>query len=237
MLVLGLEGAAGMVGAALCRDGTILAELNVRQPQAQSELLLPLVDELLRHAGVRRRDVDGVAVGTGPGTYTGLRITIATGQGLAMAWQRPLVGVCTLDALAVAACPGGGHAAVLLPARGRTVTAAILAVTPGRPVTVSRLWGPAMLPVDDFAPVLAAYRDRGPVVVTGPGVDGNEERLFAPAGAGLPQVAGLAVVPDRMARAGMVAILGEQALARGEGGLPWSVRPEYAKDYTPVKKP
>ncbi len=233
MLVLGLEGGAGMVGVALAQDGSLLAEVNLRQPQSQSELVIPLVDEVLKLAGVRGEDLDALAVDIGPGTYTGIRVGIATAQGLAAAWQKPVAGVQSLAVLAAQACPGGGRACVLLPARNRTVTAALVTVTAWPQVAAACVWGPAMLAIDDFLPVLASFAGEPPLLVTGPGVDQHRELLMPRQDGRSGAFPGWVIAADRLPRAGMVAILGEASMRRGEGGEPWQVQPVYAKEYAP----
>lgn len=233
MLVLGLEGGAGMVGVALAQDGSVLAEVNLRQPQSQSELVIPLVDEVLKHAGVRGEDLDALAVDIGPGTYTGIRVGIATAQGLAAAWQKPVSGVQSLAVLAAQACPGGGRAGVLLPARHRTVTAALVAVDAWPQTAATCVWGPAMLAIDDFLPVLAQWAGEAPFVLTGPGVDQHRELLMPPEDGQSQVFPGWVVAADRLPRAGVVALLGEVSIRRGQGVEPWQVQPVYAKEYAP----
>ena len=100
MLTLAFDTATSVATAALVRDGTVLGE---RVSRAVS--VLEDVDELLREAGAGQRDLTGLVVGTGPGSFTGLRLGLAAARGLAFALDLPLAGVSTLRALA-AASPG-----------------------------------------------------------------------------------------------------------------------------------
>lgn len=96
MLILAFDTATDVATAALVRDGVTLGE-RLARPQT----LLAAVDELLAAAGVEPRDLDALAVGTGPGSFTGTRIGLAVARGLALATGVRAAGVSTLDALAL----------------------------------------------------------------------------------------------------------------------------------------
>lgn len=100
MLTLAFDTATSVATAALVRDGEVLGERASRAVR-----VLEAADELLREAGVEPSELDGVVVGTGPGSFTGLRIGLAAARGLAFALGVPVAGVSTLDALAAGA-PG-----------------------------------------------------------------------------------------------------------------------------------
>src|SRR5579862_5554902 len=104
MICLALDTTTRVASCAVARDGVVLRE-DPCDPDRQLALQLPgALDDLLALAGVELRDVDAFAVATGPGSFTGLRIGIATMQGLAFAEEKPLIGVSGLAALrAVAA--------------------------------------------------------------------------------------------------------------------------------------
>ena len=100
MLTLAFDTATRVATAALVRDGTVLGERVSRAVSVLEE-----VDELLREAGAEQRDLTGLVVGTGPGSFTGLRLGLAAARGLAFALDVPVAGVSTLRALA-AGSPG-----------------------------------------------------------------------------------------------------------------------------------
>lgn len=79
-----------------------LARRSVFAPRGHAELLTPLLHEALAEAGVERRDVTAVVVGTGPGPFTGLRVGLVTARMLAAAWGVPVWGVGSLDAIGAA---------------------------------------------------------------------------------------------------------------------------------------
>ena len=100
MLILAFDTATDVATSALVESGEVLGERMSR-----AVTLLEDVDVLLRQAGARTRDVEGLAVGVGTGSFTGVRIGLATARGLALALGVPVAGVSTLDALAAGA-PG-----------------------------------------------------------------------------------------------------------------------------------
>lgn len=98
MLVLAFDTATDRATSALVDDGEVLGE---RVSRAVS--LLEDLDALLRQAGAHPRDVEALALGTGPGSFTGIRIGLAAARGLVLALGVPAAGVSTLDALAAGA--------------------------------------------------------------------------------------------------------------------------------------
>jgi tRNA threonylcarbamoyladenosine biosynthesis protein TsaB len=100
VLTLAFDTATSAATAALVRDGKVLGERVSR-----AVAVLADADELLRESGVERSELTGIVVGTGPGSFTGLRLGLATARGLALALGLPVAGVSTLHALAAGA-PG-----------------------------------------------------------------------------------------------------------------------------------
>lgn len=100
MLTLAFDTATSVATAALVRDGEVLGERATRAFRVLAD-----VDDLFSASGATRAELTGVAVGTGPGSFTGLRLGLAAARGLALALELPVAGVSTLDALAAGA-PG-----------------------------------------------------------------------------------------------------------------------------------
>lgn len=114
MKILAIETATEACSVALYINGNV-AERHEFAPRRHAELVLPMADALIAEAGIAKSSLDAIAVGRGPGAFTGVRLAIAMAQGLALALDRPVVPVSTLAAL------GLGAAAQ----RGSTVLAAI----------------------------------------------------------------------------------------------------------------
>lgn len=104
--VLALETSVARCAVAVLRGGDVLALLDEPMARGQAERLMPMISEALGAAGLSPADLAAVAVCTGPGNFTGVRIGVAAARGLALALSIPAVGVPRLDALAEAA--GGG---------------------------------------------------------------------------------------------------------------------------------
>jgi tRNA threonylcarbamoyladenosine biosynthesis protein TsaB len=124
MLILAFDTATDVATSALVWDGEVLGELSSRPISVLEDL-----DALLRRGGVRDTQLEGIVVGTGPGSFTSLRMGLATGRTLAFALDIGLAGVSTLDALAAGA-PGSTP---VIDARRREV----FSVVDGEPVVVA----------------------------------------------------------------------------------------------------
>lgn len=104
MHILAIDTSTRSCSAALIEDHNLRAELTIDIGDTHSTHLMALIDQVAGVTNVNIADVDGFAVTRGPGTFTGLRIGLATVKGLALASGKPIVGVSSLEALAVQAC-------------------------------------------------------------------------------------------------------------------------------------
>ena len=101
MLKLAIDTATDVLSVALARDNSVLGECTLDADRRHLELLLPEIHGILSAAGCRAKDINAIVVGTGPGTFSGLRVGIATARGLAQALEIPLRGSSTLRAQAM----------------------------------------------------------------------------------------------------------------------------------------
>jgi tRNA threonylcarbamoyladenosine biosynthesis protein TsaB len=148
--ILAFDTATEATAVALCLDGEALEARDDPPPRTRprhASKLLVLIAELLERGRVSWTDLDRIAVGVGPGTFTGLRIGIATARGLARARAIPLVGVSTLRSLALNAEPVGGVDAVaaVIDARRGEVFASVWSTGAGRPLLAPRALDPVEL--------------------------------------------------------------------------------------------
>ncbi|QZY28562.1 tRNA (adenosine(37)-N6)-threonylcarbamoyltransferase complex dimerization subunit type 1 TsaB [Nocardioides coralli] len=106
-MLLAFDTATPTVTVAV-HDGTdVVAELASEQTMRHGEQLAPLVERALQQVGIVRQDLTAIAVGVGPGPFTGLRVGLVTARTLGFVLEIPVYGVCTLDVLAVEAVDTG----------------------------------------------------------------------------------------------------------------------------------
>lgn len=180
---------ATAVGVVAVLDGERVAQRHSPPGSPRhGETLLPLIDDALAAVGVGLPEIDLLAVGVGPGSFTGLRIGLATAQGLRLARQTPALGLCSLQALAAphALVSAGPVAAVLDAFRGE-VYVGVYGPAPGAPGGVAELLAPfSAAPADAAARVLAAVG--GDVLFAGDGLQKYREVFDTCCPAGLRAV-------------------------------------------------
>lgn len=220
MLLLAIESSGPACSAALAQvgdDGVPRCGSGLQQRQeagskGQADRLIALIDALLEEAGHRFADVSLIAVGAGPGSFTGVRTAVAAARGLALAMRRPVLPVTTLEALAFAgAVPDGAPSVAILDARRGEVYAQRFAAY-GYPLGRAQSASPA---------VVAGNLD-GPCWLVGDGAPLVVPHL-EPA-----RILGVAPVrPD----AGGVARAAEARLAQGaEPGSGFALHPVYLRE-------
>jgi tRNA threonylcarbamoyladenosine biosynthesis protein TsaB len=98
-LLLSLETSTQSCSVALHREGVLVASREIKTPRSAASQLAVMIQEVLNHSGSKPQDLQGVIVASGPGSYTGLRIGVATAKGLCYALGIPLIAINTLDLL------------------------------------------------------------------------------------------------------------------------------------------
>lgn len=139
MLILAVDSATPVAGAAIMEDDKILCEQFVNYKKTHSETLMPMIDQVLKTSEKFINDLDAIAVTVGPGSFTGLRIGLAAVKGLSIAQSIPVVALSTLDVLANNVAYQHGLIAPLLNARKQEVYTAFYkgGAVSGVPIRVS----------------------------------------------------------------------------------------------------
>lgn len=136
MLILALESSAVAASAALCRDGQLIGQYIQCSGLTHSRTLLPMAEDLLRNTETSLSDVDLFAVSRGPGSFTGVRIGVATVKGLCWGAEKPAVGVSSLEAMSWngVAAGEGTYVCCCMDARRSQVYNALFVIKGGKPV-------------------------------------------------------------------------------------------------------
>ena len=218
-MILAFDTATDRLTIALGTRDNILAEINENAPRAHLGKLVPGIDKLLKAADLSISDIDHIAVGIGPGSFTGLRIAVATAQGLAHGLNRPLIGVSTLDAIAAALAPAAADMDIfpVMDAKRREIYTARYDHY-GRRLTDYR----ALLPEILTAELAAAKK---PVLMTGDGLD-KYSSVFA-------DTPGLSVdfaqISQWSPRASVLIRLAEEKIDKSDTGTYINVMPIYVR--------
>ena len=213
--ILAIETSAHIGAVALLRGHRceeVLADESVRDDQKLSGWVLPAIERVLGASGMTARDIDAIAFGAGPGSFTGVRTACATAQSLAYAWQRPLVTVDSLEALAESAM--APSICVVLDARMREVfSASFVRMADG---DLRRIAATAV-----SAPTAVA-------VATGAELIGSGAHLLT-----APHASALAATAHAHAEAHWahgIARVAARKLARGETTDPMTAQPLYVRN-------
>jgi tRNA threonylcarbamoyladenosine biosynthesis protein TsaB len=204
MKLLAVESATLSGGAAILDGDRVLGEITLNIAITHSERLLAAVDRLLADCGLAPADLEGLAVSVGPGSFTGLRVGLATVKGLAMALDLPIAPVPTLDALAARLPFADAPVCPILDARKNEVY-----------LSLYRWRGDRMCREREYLalpPELAVAELTAPVILLGDGIEACRPWLDG-------QGDGIRVAPvaQRLPAAATVAELGHALLAAGGG--------------------
>lgn len=214
-LILALESATAVLSVALLRGQDLVDEVSAPAGPA-AKTLLPAVDHLLNRAGVALGELEAFAISIGPGSFTSLRVGIATLKGLAFESGLPIAPVSTLAALARAAGATDRLVVPMLDARRGEVYAAAYAGASGWEV---------ILPEGVYTPEALCAGIRSPCVLVGEGAALCGEAIAAAIGGGVA----ILRPPEGNARARHVGALGAEQLARGSWVGAAQLAPHYLR--------
>lgn len=219
MRILAIDSSATAASAALVEDGKVMGEFYINTHLTHSQTLMPMIDDVLNCTRTELSEVDLFAVSAGPGSFTGIRIGVASLKGLAMAKNKPCVGVSTLEAMAFNLEHLNGIICSVMDARCQQVYNAIFSVHDG---CMERITADRALSIEDLAKECENYAK--PLFLVGDGAKlcYNNER-FKNLNAILPPE------PLIYQRACGVAKSALAAFERGEAVTPAALMPIYLR--------
>lgn len=218
MLILGIESATAQVGCAVGGHEGVLASAHSARARRHAESLVPSVEFVCRQARVELAEIGALAVDTGPGLFTGLRVGVATAKALAQALRVPVIGISSLDLLAFPARFTDRVIAAVIDARRGELFSALYRSVPGG---VQRITDPRVATPDDLCAELLAQGDD--VLVVGDGAV-----RYADALDGVVQVEVCRHGITHPSARDLVLLAHHQAL-REEWVQPWAVSPTYLR--------
>lgn len=211
---------------AVVQDDVLVAEYTTNYKKTHSQTLLPMLDEVKRMIELDLSTVDAIAVAAGPGSFTGLRIGSATAKGLGQALDKPLIGVPTVDALAMNLYGADGLICPLMDARRNQVYTGIYTFEPvsageralEEHFRLNVRKAQCALPIEAIAEELNAVSGKQRVIFLGDGVPVFAERLaelmkrpycFAPASCNRQRAASVALLAREYAAMGKMESAGD----------------------------
>ena len=202
MKILAIDTSASPVSAALLSDGKLLGEFYLNIKTTHSQTLMPIVSALLSSSGTDIKDIDVFAVNAGPGSFTGVRIGIASVKGMAMPFDKPCAQVSTLESMAYNMPYSDGVVCAVMDARCNQVYNALFRLSDGK---IERLTADRALSIDELADELSHYNET--VYLTGDGAelcsvkfDGRLSNVtLTPINIRFQHAYGTAVVAEKMA--------------------------------------
>ena len=164
MKILAIESSALTASVALCEDTLPIAAMTLQTGHTHSDTLLPMIEQLLAHAGWSVEDIDLFAVPVGPGSFTGIRIGVSLIKGLAFDSGKPCVGVSSLEGMAYNLVGFSGILCPVMDARRNQLYNALFRWDGD---TLVRLTEDRLIPATELANELSAYGEQ--VILTGEG--------------------------------------------------------------------
>lgn len=219
MSILAIDTSTQVSSVAVVSDGKLAAELTMQAKLTHSETLLPHIEEVLGMANQKKEELEGIAVSLGPGSFTGLRIGLATAKAMAYALQLPIVGVPTLRALAWHFPVEGFQLLPMIDAQKGNVYVERYMWEHGKLLKKTEV---QVLPVEDV--IRRTEELPGTVVLMGDVISKRIEGKQT-----LPMHVMLAPLHLRMPRAANVALCGLELLKEGKTGNVMDMEPVYIR--------
>lgn len=219
MFVLGIETSSKVMALGITDETKVLGELNLNVGLTHGQQLLPAIDQLLKMTRLEPGQLDGIGVAIGPGSFTGLRIGVATAKAFAQGLAIPICGIPTFEALAANFVATDRLICPLFDARrGEVYTAVyryadkLVEVMASQAISLEQL-------------IMELKGLNRPVLFCGDGVDSFEALLLEQ----LPELAQIAPPEARQVRGGTVARTALHKLTRGERDDLFELKPQYLR--------
>lgn len=220
MIILALDTSTMVAGVALMDEHKLLGEYTINHKRTHSQQIMPMVSMIMNNCEVNMEQIDAIAVAQGPGSFTGLRIGVATARGLAHAMNIPVVGVCTLDALAFNIPFCKGLLCPILDARRNQVYTGIYKWDKEE---LNAIFPPAAVSIEELVNELSERPED--VVFVGDAVEKNKEFLLQ----NLSNRVKISPYSVRMPRAASVAELAIQKVKSGKVQSFYELMPMYLR--------
>ncbi|MCH5304577.1 MAG: tRNA (adenosine(37)-N6)-threonylcarbamoyltransferase complex dimerization subunit type 1 TsaB [Ruminococcus sp.] len=166
MKILAVDSSAKSCSAAVVEDKKILGRFFINTALTHSQTLAPMIDAVLKSVGENPETIDAFAVSVGPGSFTGVRIGVATVKGIAMPLNKPCIAVSTLEAMPYNLMSEDCIAVAVMDARCNQVYNALFEIKGG---IVSRICDDRAISIDDLADELKNYN--GKLILVGDGAE------------------------------------------------------------------
>jgi tRNA threonylcarbamoyladenosine biosynthesis protein TsaB len=217
MKVLGVDSSTMTAGIGIVAGDEILVETKFSVKITYSEMLLSCIDQALKNIGLKMEDIDGFAISIGPGSFTGLRIGLATLKGLCLATGKPLASVPSLDALAYLFLYCRYPVVTMLDAKKNQVYAAIYETKDGK---LKRLTDYLVLDVEDLVKKISQR-----TIFVGPGAKLYQKELVEFLG----ESAYFSLGEKSLPSGATVAFLGSKKLISGQAENIANLEPLYLR--------
>ena len=194
MKILGIDTTGQTASAALVEGDKLIAEFTMKYKLTHSQTILPMIADILERTETDKASIDCIACACGPGSFTGLRIGAATAKGFALALDKPIVAVPTLDALAYNVFETNKFICPIMDARRNQVYAAFYMWENGKLIRLTDHMAESIERVIEIADGVPVHRER---------LEQNPAFLFAPAHCNMQRASAVATLGAIMAEEGL----------------------------------
>ena len=173
MIILSVDSSSKVATVALMKDGNLLGEITLNDKKEHSVILMTIIDQLLQNNNLTIDDIDGYVVSKGPGSFTGLRIGMATIKGLSFGSNKPYVSVSSLDALAFTVSNFDGLICPIMDALRNSVYTSLYRSSNGK---LEKLMDYCALDMDELLEIVKSKNEK--IIFIGDGLLKNKDYLI-----------------------------------------------------------